>query len=115
WGGGEGRVGLLGERNRLRYRPCRGVLVRAEVASVAGRRALAQVLFAARTCGVAVAVSLADGAPERWRHGHSAVDVETEAELHARLASGHFERLRALVPVSRETRTAAHAAGVTVL
>ncbi|HKW94798.1 MAG TPA: hypothetical protein VJX92_23130, partial [Methylomirabilota bacterium] len=66
-------------------------------------------------CGATVAVSLAEGAPEPWRDGETAVDVETEAALHARLASGHFERLRALVPVSREARTAAHAAEVTVL
>src|SRR5262249_37497337 len=55
------------------------------------------------------------GAPERWRDGDIAVDVETEAELHTRLASGRFDRLRALVPPSLETRVAAHAAGMTVL
>jgi RHH-type proline utilization regulon transcriptional repressor/proline dehydrogenase/delta 1-pyrroline-5-carboxylate dehydrogenase len=104
-------VPLLGERNVLRYRPCRGVLVRAEAASAAGREALDRALRAARICGVPAAVSLAGGeAPE----GVLAL-VEDEAALATRLAGIGCERLRALIPVSVPLRTAAHAAGIAVV
>ena len=52
---------LLGERNVFRYRRCRHVLVRGEVASSEGRSALCQVLLAACTCGVPVTISLSSG------------------------------------------------------
>jgi RHH-type proline utilization regulon transcriptional repressor/proline dehydrogenase/delta 1-pyrroline-5-carboxylate dehydrogenase len=106
-------IRLLGERNVFRYRPCRRILVRAEAATAAGRLALSLALLAARTCGVPVAVSLTDGRPEAWPGTETA--VESEAGLIARLEPGGFERLRALVPIARETRAAAHAAGVGVL
>jgi RHH-type proline utilization regulon transcriptional repressor/proline dehydrogenase/delta 1-pyrroline-5-carboxylate dehydrogenase len=110
-------IRLLGERNLLRYRPCRPIVVRAEAATTAGRLALSQALLAARTCGVPVVISLTDGRPGPWLDEQADVIavVETEAELIARLGSGGFERLRALVPIGRETRAAAHAAGVVVL
>jgi RHH-type proline utilization regulon transcriptional repressor/proline dehydrogenase/delta 1-pyrroline-5-carboxylate dehydrogenase len=110
-------IRLLGERNVFRYRPCRRLLVRADVATTAGRRALGQVLLAARTCDVPVAVSLADGEPGPWLAAATDVTtvVESEADLIERIGSGGFERLRALVPVSREVRAAAHTAGVAVL
>ena len=99
-------IRLLGERNVFRYRPCRGVLVRGEAATPAGRLALEQVLLAARTCGVPVTVSLAAGEPGPWLDGAPDVSavVETEAELIARLGGAGVERLRALVPISRELR-----------
>jgi RHH-type proline utilization regulon transcriptional repressor/proline dehydrogenase/delta 1-pyrroline-5-carboxylate dehydrogenase len=110
-------IRLLGERNLLRYRPCRRIMVRAEAATTAGRLALSQALLAARTCGVPVVISVTDGRPGIWLKEQSDVIavVETEAELIARLGSGGFERLRALVPIAREAREAAHAAGVVVL
>ena len=109
-------IRLLGERNVFRYRPCRRILVRADAATPAGRLALGQVLLAARTCTVPVVVSLADGQRESWLTEASDVTavVETEADLIGRLGAGGFERLRALVPISRELRAAAHAAAVTV-
>jgi RHH-type proline utilization regulon transcriptional repressor/proline dehydrogenase/delta 1-pyrroline-5-carboxylate dehydrogenase len=106
-------IRLLGERNVFRYRPCRRILVRAEAATAAGRLALSLALLAARTCGVPVAVSLTDGQPGAWPEAETT--VESEARLIARLELGGFERLRALVPIARETRAAAHAAGVGVL
>ena len=110
-------VRLLGERNVFRYRRCRRVLVRAEAATPAGRLALAQVLLAARACGVPVEVSLAEGLPGPWLADPAdvAVAVEPEPALAARLAAGGVERLRALMPLSREARAAAHASGVVVL
>jgi RHH-type proline utilization regulon transcriptional repressor/proline dehydrogenase/delta 1-pyrroline-5-carboxylate dehydrogenase len=109
-------IRLLGERNVFRYRPCRGLLVRGEAATPAGRLALEQVLIAARTCGVPVTVSLAAGEPGGpGETGEIAAVVQTEAELIAGLAGARVERLRALVPLSREVRAAAHAAGIVVL
>jgi RHH-type proline utilization regulon transcriptional repressor/proline dehydrogenase/delta 1-pyrroline-5-carboxylate dehydrogenase len=110
-------IRLLGERNVFRYRPCRRVLVRGEAATPAGRLAVEQVLLAARTCGVPVAVSLADGEPGPWLTASAEVDavIESDAELIARLGGARVERLRALVPISRELRAAAHAAGIVVL
>jgi RHH-type proline utilization regulon transcriptional repressor/proline dehydrogenase/delta 1-pyrroline-5-carboxylate dehydrogenase len=110
-------VRLLGERNVLRYRPCHRVLVRGDAATPAGRLALAQVLLAARTCGVPLEVSLAAGGPAAWPAGEAdvALAVEPEAGLLGRLAPGGAERLRALGPLSRAARAAAHAAGIVVL
>jgi RHH-type proline utilization regulon transcriptional repressor/proline dehydrogenase/delta 1-pyrroline-5-carboxylate dehydrogenase len=104
-------VPLLGERNVLRYRPCRRVLVRAETASAAGRNALDRALLAARLCGAPATVSLAGGGPP----GGVEALVEDEAALAGRLAGLGCERLRALVPVSAPLRTAAHAAGIAVV
>jgi RHH-type proline utilization regulon transcriptional repressor/proline dehydrogenase/delta 1-pyrroline-5-carboxylate dehydrogenase len=110
-------IRLLGERNVFRFRPCRSVLVRGEAATPAGRLALEQVLLAARTCGAPVTVSLATGEAGAWHTGAPDVNhvIETEAELIARLGATGVERLRTLVPLSRELRAAAHAAGIAVL
>lgn len=110
-------IRLIGERNVFRYRPCRRVLVRGETATAAGRLALEQVLLAARRCGVPVTVSLAAGQAGAWQMGAPdlGVVVETEAALIARLDGMGVERLRALVPISRELRAAAHATGIVVL
>jgi RHH-type proline utilization regulon transcriptional repressor/proline dehydrogenase/delta 1-pyrroline-5-carboxylate dehydrogenase len=110
-------VRLLGERNVFRYRPCGRVLVRGESATAAGRLALGQVLLAAGACGVPLEISLAAGDGSGWlaAAAEGAVAVEPEAGLLSRLGDPGGERLRALVPISREARAAAHAAGVTVL
>jgi RHH-type proline utilization regulon transcriptional repressor/proline dehydrogenase/delta 1-pyrroline-5-carboxylate dehydrogenase len=110
-------IPLLGERNVFRYRACRRMVVRAEIATPAGRLALAQVLVAARTCGVPVEISVAGGRLDSWVGGHDdpTGTIESEAELAARLASAMIERLRALTPLTSATRAVAHAAGVTVL
>ncbi|MGH7413538.1 MAG: hypothetical protein ACREKJ_05010, partial [Candidatus Rokuibacteriota bacterium] len=107
-------IRLRGERNLLRYRPCRRILVRAETATTAGRLALSQVLLAARTCDVPVTGSLASGSGLPAGTDVTAA-VESEADLIGRLGSGSFERLRVLAPIAHEVRTAAHAAGVVVL
>jgi RHH-type proline utilization regulon transcriptional repressor/proline dehydrogenase/delta 1-pyrroline-5-carboxylate dehydrogenase len=110
-------IRLLGERNVFRYRPCRQILVRAEAATPVGRLALGQVLLAALTCGVPVTVSLASGEAAPWLAGQPDITavVESEGDLIGRLGAGGVERLRALVPISRELRAAAHAAAVTLL
>ncbi|PYM68181.1 MAG: proline dehydrogenase, partial [Candidatus Rokuibacteriota bacterium] len=97
---------ILGERNLFRYRPCHGVLVRAEIATPSGRLALQQVLLAALTCGVPVTVSLSRGDAWPWLGEHVAVAAATESEadliecLRASSAEGGIERLRVLDPVS---------------
>src|SRR5207247_11104032 len=58
---------ILGERNVFRYRPCRGVVVRAEAVSAAGRLAFQQVLLAALACGGPPTVGLSRGEPRSWR------------------------------------------------
>ena len=110
-------IRLLGERNVFRYRPCHRVLVRGEAATPIGRLALDQVLLAARTCGTPLTVSLSAGEPGAWpgAAGEVKVVAEPEAALIARLVGAGVERLRALEPVSRELRAAAHAAGLVVL
>jgi len=112
---------ILGERNLFRYRPCHGVLVRAETATPSGRLALQQVLLAALTCGVPVTVSLSRGAAWPWLSEHVAVAAATESEadlieyLRSSSQEQDIERLRVLDPVSLAVRAAAHEAGVAVL
>jgi len=112
---------ILGERNMFCYRPCHGVLVRAETATPSGRLALQQVLLAALTCGVPVTVSLSRGDAWPWLGVYLDVAAATESEadlierLRASSAEGGIERLRVLDPVSLAVRAAAHEAGVTVL
>ena len=111
-------MGILGERNVFRYRPCRDVLVRAESATPAGRLALGQVVLAARMCHVPITLSLArgDAWPSLADPPGLAVAVENERALIDRLrATPKVERLRAVEPISLETRTAAHEAAVTIL
>jgi RHH-type proline utilization regulon transcriptional repressor/proline dehydrogenase/delta 1-pyrroline-5-carboxylate dehydrogenase len=109
---------VLGERNVFRYRPCRGVLLRGEAASHAGRIALCQVVLATLTCGVLLTVSLSRGEPWPWltEQAGAAVVVESEGDLveHLRSPDG-MERLRVLDPISLGVRTAAHHAGIAVI
>jgi len=109
---------ILGERNVFRYRPCRGVLVRAETVSAAGRLALQQVLLAAVTCGVPLTVSLSRGELWPWRAEHPTIAAiaESESDLIERLRSSDgVERLRVLDPVSLRVRAAAHEGGAAVI
>jgi RHH-type proline utilization regulon transcriptional repressor/proline dehydrogenase/delta 1-pyrroline-5-carboxylate dehydrogenase len=108
---------LLGERNTLRYRRCRRVLVRGETASAPGRLALCQVLLAAHTCGVPLSLSLSAGEVWPWLADQDGVAAlaEGEAELIARLRSSGAARLRAVAPVSLAVRAAAHEAGAAVI
>jgi RHH-type transcriptional regulator, proline utilization regulon repressor / proline dehydrogenase / delta 1-pyrroline-5-carboxylate dehydrogenase len=111
-------MGILGERNVFRYRPCRDMVVRAEAASPEGRLALAQVLLAARICEVPAVVSLARGEAWPWltEEFGIAVVLESEATLTDRLrAEPKVERLRVIDPIGSPARAAAHEAGVTVL
>src|SRR5206468_2382841 len=109
---------ILGERNVFRYRLCRGVLVRAEAVSAAGRLALQQVLLAALTCGVPLTVSLSRGKPWSWLAEHFTIGAVTESEsdLIERLRSSDgVERLRLLDLVSFGLRAAAHEVGAAVI
>jgi RHH-type proline utilization regulon transcriptional repressor/proline dehydrogenase/delta 1-pyrroline-5-carboxylate dehydrogenase len=118
FGRGHDPSGLRGELNVFRYRPCRGVLVRAESASPAGWLALQQVLLAALTCDVPLTVSLSRGDPPPWLEEHAdvAAVVESEARLVERLgSSAGVERLRVLDSISPVARAAAHQAGIAVL
>jgi RHH-type proline utilization regulon transcriptional repressor/proline dehydrogenase/delta 1-pyrroline-5-carboxylate dehydrogenase len=109
---------LLGELNLFRYRPVRGILVRADVN--ADPVVLAQAVLAAVTCEAPLTISLSPNR-EDW-HGWAAPDtvqvmVEDEASLIARLAASDtgYERLRALGPLSSELRRSANAAGINVV
>jgi RHH-type transcriptional regulator, proline utilization regulon repressor / proline dehydrogenase / delta 1-pyrroline-5-carboxylate dehydrogenase len=109
---------ILGEVNLFRYRPVRGVLVRAEAATAPVL--LAQVVLAALTCGVLLTVSLSpDSADWDWLADLDTVRVrvEDEADLIARLGScdAVYDRLRALGPLSTALRRALNAAGINVV
>ena len=105
---------IRGERNVLRYRPCRHVLVRGATSA-----ALCQVLLAACVVGAPLTVSLS---PEsrRWAWLGECAGVKTVIESDAgfveRLAHGDgVERVRAWEPISPAARTAANGTGVTVI
>ena len=109
---------ILGEVNLFRYRPVRGVLVRAEATT--SLVPLAQVVLAAVTCAVPLTVSLSPGR-ENWDSliGLSTVQVvvENEATLIARIDSRDavYDRLRALGPLSTALRRALNMAGINVV
>src|SRR5262249_59865763 len=76
---------IVGERNVLRYRPCRRVIVRGTTADALP---LAQVLLAAGAAGVPLTVSLPpESPPARWLAGGDGLDVVGEAD------AGFVERL----------------------
>ena len=109
---------ILGERNVFRYRPCRLVLVRSDPARPGGRRALCQVLLAARACGTPLAISLPPGTPAwPWLASENVpVYFEDEERLAERLQTGQAgERLRILEPISADVRAAAHRGHVEVV
>jgi len=106
---------LVGERNVLRYRPCRRVLVRGEATSPAGRLALRQVLLAALTTNAPVTVSMPTRDSAAALGDWSDVVVEGEHEMIERLAMADAERLRALVPLTSAQRAAAHQARMAII
>ena len=90
------RSGLRSEANVFRYRPVRGVIVRA--AADTPDDDLAALRAAATVAGVPMTVS---------------VD-ETDAELAARIATTDAERLRVLAPIDDVLRRACHEAGIAI-
>jgi RHH-type proline utilization regulon transcriptional repressor/proline dehydrogenase/delta 1-pyrroline-5-carboxylate dehydrogenase len=91
-------TGLRSERNVLRYRPLDGVVLRIDD-STAGQ-AIVAARAAASRCGVTMHVSHADR--------------ESEQELLEWCTRNRPERVRALVPVSSETRLALLGDAITV-
>lgn len=109
---------LLGELNLFRYRPLRGVLVRAEAGVEPA--ALAQAVLAAATVGARLTLSLGpDLEAWHWLHGVAGIQVvvEEEAGLIARLgaAAPPYDRCRALGPLAPALRQALNEAGVSVV
>jgi RHH-type proline utilization regulon transcriptional repressor/proline dehydrogenase/delta 1-pyrroline-5-carboxylate dehydrogenase len=106
---------ILGERNGLRYRPCRRIVARGVAPSVS----LAQVALAASAAGVPLTVSLTPESPlPAWlaERGGAAVVVETEAGFVERLAyPADAERVRVWGPLSIAARAAANSVGLTVV
>jgi RHH-type proline utilization regulon transcriptional repressor/proline dehydrogenase/delta 1-pyrroline-5-carboxylate dehydrogenase len=110
---------LRGERNALRYRPCRRVIARGTTARPDVAAALCQVLLAACVAGSRLTVSLSpDSRPWPWLGEHDGVEpvVEAEAGFVERLAHRQdAERVRAWEPLSTAARAAANGTGVTVI
>jgi RHH-type transcriptional regulator, proline utilization regulon repressor / proline dehydrogenase / delta 1-pyrroline-5-carboxylate dehydrogenase len=107
---------LLGEVNVLRYRPCRRVLLCVE--DDTSQVAVAQVILAAATCAVPLAISVT--ARQRWAWLQALpLEVITEDETLRieRLAKGsqEFDRLRVLAPPSTPLRQAANNALLDVI
>jgi RHH-type proline utilization regulon transcriptional repressor/proline dehydrogenase/delta 1-pyrroline-5-carboxylate dehydrogenase len=112
---------VLGEANHLRYRPCRGLLVRAgDGAAAVG---VAQVILAVRATGQDLTLSVSPGQAEAWEWlthepnvaANVALAIEDDSALAQRLATQAYDRLRALSPLSQALQRAAHAAQVNVI
>jgi RHH-type proline utilization regulon transcriptional repressor/proline dehydrogenase/delta 1-pyrroline-5-carboxylate dehydrogenase len=108
---------LRGEANWFRYRPCNGILLRAE--ANADIVALCQVVLATMTCGVKLTVSLSPSAT-RWSWLGQADDVlvmfENENSLISRLRnSAEYDRLRVVGLVSTRLYEAANEADVAII
>lgn len=110
-------TGLLGEANWFRYRPCRGILCRAE--ANLDPTALCQVALAARTCSAKLTVSLPpDVTGWSWLNqvDNFCVIQETEEVLINRLHQYHeYDRLRLISPISTALRQAVNQAGLGVV
>ena len=109
---------ILGELNRFRYRPVRGILVRVEAGTALV--SLVQVVLAALTCEAPLTVSLShDGDDCDWMADLSTVQVmvEDETSLIACLSEPDvvYDRLRALGPLSTTLRRALNTAGISVV
>ena len=107
---------VLGEHNALRYRPCRGILLRVEQADPV---AVCQALLAAYTVAAPLTVSLSPAAQEwLWLNEEKSLEliVEEEATLVERLNNTElYDRLRLLEPLSPALRGAANQAHLTVI
>ena len=107
---------IVGERNVLRYRRCRRVIVRSTAADTLP---LAQVALAAGAAGVPLTISLPpESPPAPWLVGHDGlkVVVEADAGFVERLAHpDDAERVRVWGPLSRAARLAANGVGLTIL
>lgn len=109
---------VLGESNILRYRPCRGLLLRLSPASEPA--AVVQVLLAVRTTGQQLTVSITSGLAERWawlaEEQGIAVLTEDDERLAARLTTtASYDRVRVVDPPATPVLRALHAANVALL
>jgi len=106
---------IRGERNAFRYRSCRGVIARGTTATATA----CQVVLAACAVGARLTLSLPpDSEPWAWLTECDGLElvVETEASFVERLSHpGDAERVRVWEPISMAARSAAIAAGVTVI
>jgi len=109
---------LLGEANRFRYRPCRGLLLR--VTPETAPLAVAQILLAVQVTGQSLTVSLDPAVLAQWgwlaEQSGCFVVEEDEAGLAARItATQAYDRLRALTPLTTSLRQAAQQSNVAVI
>ncbi len=109
---------IRGERNALRYRPCRRVLIRTAARPETAAAAY-QALLATCVVGARVTLSLSPGCgPWPWLSEYADVDpvVESETEFVERLSRpGDADRARVWEPISPTARVAAHGAGLTII
>jgi len=108
---------LLGEANIFRYRPSRGILVRATAA--VSKVSLAQVILAAQSCQAKLTLSLqpSDAATWNWLGQLTGIEIkyETEESLMERLAEGMYDRLRLVEPISVTLREVVNAVNIGVI
>ena len=96
---------VLGEANHLRYRPCRGLVLR--VGPHTSMLAVAQAILAVRTTGQDLTLSLPLGQAEAWMWlmdepnvaASLTLMVEEDAVLGERLSTQAYDRLRVLAPL----------------
>lgn len=105
---------LLGQDNFFRYRPAPGIVLR--LGSGARPLEVSCALAAARTCGIAMCISLGDEDAEArsyldalggWPHV-----IESEDELAARLAADDVSRIRSIGKLGSRLREAARVGAV---
>jgi RHH-type proline utilization regulon transcriptional repressor/proline dehydrogenase/delta 1-pyrroline-5-carboxylate dehydrogenase len=112
-------IGIRGERNGFRYRPCRRVIARGAIGRPQDAAALCQIVLAASVAGTPLTVSLSPSSqPAPWLAQCAGAEtvVEAEAGFVERLAHPQdAERVRAWEPISTAARAAANGTGVTVI
>ncbi|MCL4831762.1 MAG: proline dehydrogenase family protein [Caldilineaceae bacterium] len=109
---------ILGERNVLRYRPLRGLLLRADRQTPPPALALA--LLAAATVRAAVHLSIGPGMEAwHWLERAEGVTLVEEGESNLvsllQIAPPPVDRLRALAPLETELRRALNNGGISVI
>ena len=109
---------VLGERNIFRYRPLRGLLLRADKGTPP--TALALALLAAATVRAQVHLSIAPGMDEwRWLDRMDNVTLVEEGESNLvsllQVSPPPMDRLRALAPLETELRRALNNGGISVV